>query len=89
MRRHTTIRMHPDVLREAKAYAQTTRRSLTRLLEDAVKHLMKAEKTRRRRKVVLPVVGKASDQSLSVEEYQRLIDGIYDEEAERYARQER
>ena len=88
-KRHTTIRLHPDIEREAKAYARSTERTFTQFVEQAVVHLMTTEERKPRKPIVLPVVGKRGGEKMSLEEYQRVIDRIYEEEAERYAQLER
>jgi hypothetical protein len=54
----TTIRLDEDLLREAKAYAAATDRTLTRLIEDALREVLARGRTARaRRRVALPTVG--------------------------------
>ena len=54
----TTIRLDDDLLREAKAYAAATDRTLTRLIEDALREAL-ARRTRQagRARVELPTSG--------------------------------
>jgi hypothetical protein len=80
MARHTTIRMHPDIEREAKAYAHKTQRTFTQLVEDAIQHLMRTETRRPRKKIVLPVAGDPT-KPITEEQYKRAIQQMYDEEA--------
>ena len=49
----TTIRLDDDLLREAKAYAAATDRTLTRLIEDALRAMLARRAQRSRRRVRL------------------------------------
>jgi hypothetical protein len=54
----TTIRLDDDLLREAKAYAAATDRTLTRLVEDALREaLTRRRQQARRPRVELPTSG--------------------------------
>jgi hypothetical protein len=54
----TTIRLDDDLLREAKAYAAATDRTLTRVIEDALREvLIRRRQAARRPKVELPTDG--------------------------------
>jgi hypothetical protein len=54
----TTIRLDDDLLREAKAFAAATDRTLTRLIEDALREALARRDARpARRRVRLPTVG--------------------------------
>jgi hypothetical protein len=54
----TTIRLDDDLLREAKAYAAATDRTLTRLVEDALREALTRRRQRPRRpQVDLPTSG--------------------------------
>ena len=54
----TTIRLDDDLLREAKAYAAATDRTLTRLIEDALRETLgRRQQARKRRRVRLPTSG--------------------------------
>lgn len=54
----TTIRLDDDLLREAKAYAAATERTLTRLIEDALRETLARRGARPlRRRVRLCTVG--------------------------------
>ena len=54
----TTIRLDDDLLREAKAYAAATDRTLTRLIEDALREALARRRQRARRpRVELPTSG--------------------------------
>ena len=52
----TTIRLDDGLLREAKAYAASTDRTLTRLIEDALREAL-ARRKQRRPRVELPTSG--------------------------------
>jgi hypothetical protein len=54
----TTIRLDDDLLREAKAYAAATDRTLTRLIEDALREALARRDARLARRCVrLPTSG--------------------------------
>jgi hypothetical protein len=54
----TTIRLDDDLLREAKTYAAATDRTLTRLIEDALREaLARRQQVQKRRRVRLPTSG--------------------------------
>ncbi|MDF2780723.1 MAG: transcriptional regulator, CopG family [Geminicoccaceae bacterium] len=54
----TTIRLDDDLLREAKAYAAATDRTLTRVIEDALREvLIRRRQAAGRPKVELPTDG--------------------------------
>jgi hypothetical protein len=54
----TTIRLDDDLLHEAKAYAAATDRTLTRLIEDALREALARRDARpARRRVRLPTSG--------------------------------
>lgn len=54
----TTIRLDDDLLREAKAHAAATDRTLTRLIEDALREILARRETRPARRCVrLPTSG--------------------------------
>ena len=54
----TTIRLNDDLLREAKAYAAATDRTLTRLIEDALREALARRKQRAKpARVELPTSG--------------------------------
>ncbi len=54
----TTIRLDDDLLREAKAYAAATDRTLTRLIEDALREVLARRHAEPKRQWVrLPTVG--------------------------------
>ena len=54
----TTIRLDDDLLREAKAYAAATDRTLTRLIEDALREALARRRQRGKRpRVELPTSG--------------------------------
>ena len=79
----TTIRLNPDLARQAKQHAARTNRSFTQLIEQAVQRLLSEErKPRRRKKIVLPVAGDPN-RRITEEEYRQAIDQMYEEEAER------
>ena len=54
----TTIRLDDELLREAKAYAASTDRTLTRLIEDALREaLARRKQSAKRVRVELPTSG--------------------------------
>ena len=54
----TTIRLDDDLLREAKTYAAATDRTLTRLIEDALREVLaRRRQAQARRRVALPTFG--------------------------------
>ena len=79
----TTIRLNDDLLREAKAYAAATDRTLTRLIEDALREALARRKQRAKRpRVELPTSGEGGlqpgvdlDNSASLWD---LMDGLSD-----------
>ena len=51
----TTVRLDEDLLREAKAYAAATDRTLTELVEDALRDILARREVKRRgRRIQLP-----------------------------------
>ena len=79
----TTIRLNDDLLREAKAYAAATDRTLTRLIEDALREALTRRKQQAERpRVELPTSGEGGlqpgvdlDDSASLWD---LMDGLSD-----------
>jgi hypothetical protein len=54
----TTIRLDDDLLRETKIYAAATDRTLTRLIEDALREaLARRQRVQKRRRLRLPTSG--------------------------------
>lgn len=54
----TTIRLDDDLLRQAKAYAAATDRTLTELVEDALREVLARREVKgRRRPIELPTSG--------------------------------
>lgn len=53
----TTIRLNPRLLAEAKRLAADTNRSLTRVIEDALREVVGRRKRQPRRAVSLTIVG--------------------------------
>ena len=79
--------MHPDIEREAKAHARKTDRTFTQLVEQGLLLLIKTEKRRPRpKKVVLPTVGDPSGPKMTMRQYKRIVEEIYEEEARWYNR---
>lgn len=78
----TTIRMNEGLARRAKQHATRTNRSFTQLVEQAVAGLLSQEqKPKPSKRIVLPVSGDPRKR-ITHAQYQRIIEQMYDEEAE-------
>jgi len=72
----TTIRLDDDLLREAKVYAAATDRTLSRLIEDALREaLARRDAQPARRRVRLPTVGGSGPRpGVNLDSNARLLD---------------
>ena len=72
----TTIRLDDDLLREAKAYAAATDRTLTRLIEDALRETLarRAERPTRRRVRLRTFKGRGLQPGVNLDSNAALLD---------------
>jgi hypothetical protein len=83
----TTIRMNEELARRAKAYAIRNNRTFTQVVEEAVARMLAGQEsqTPAKRFTLPPAVGSPKHQ-MTEEQYRAILEGMYEEEAERIAR---
>lgn len=80
----TTIRLNEELARRAKQYAARHNRTFTQVVEEAVMELLaRAAKAPPRKKIILPTAGLANGPKMTEADLRRMIEKMYDEEAER------
>lgn len=78
--------MNSELMRRVKRFAAKNRRTFTQVVEEAVTRLLDAERKLPSRKTIeLPVVGDPRNKGTH-EDYQRIIEQMYDEEIEHLMR---